>query len=130
MFSFEEGMGVFPNSLASQLGGSLRLECRVESIERVTDEGDGGVAYAVRYHQNGAASELIARTVVVSTPAHATSRLVKRIDSGLSSFLDAIHYPYVTSVFLGFRQSQVGTSLDGFGFLVPEVESREILGTI
>jgi oxygen-dependent protoporphyrinogen oxidase len=33
-------------------------------------------------------------------------------------------------VFLGYRSDQVGIPLDGFGYLVPEVEDRKTLGTI
>jgi oxygen-dependent protoporphyrinogen oxidase len=36
----------------------------------------------------------------------------------------------VVEVFLGYRKKQVGIPLDGFGYLIPAVEKRKILGTI
>jgi len=44
--------------------------------------------------------------------------------------LDAIHYPPVASVVLGFRRDAVEHPLDGFGMLIPEVEPFRILGTL
>jgi oxygen-dependent protoporphyrinogen oxidase len=52
------------------------------------------------------------------------------LDDNLASRLDAIDYPPVTEIYLGYRRDQIGRELDGFGFLVPEKEKRSILGAI
>jgi protoporphyrinogen/coproporphyrinogen III oxidase len=44
--------------------------------------------------------------------------------------LGRIEYPPVAEVFLGFPASSVGRPLDGFGYLIPANEKRNILGTI
>jgi oxygen-dependent protoporphyrinogen oxidase len=44
--------------------------------------------------------------------------------------LGSISYPTVAVVALGFRREDVTHPLDGFGFLVPEVERRHVLGVI
>jgi len=44
--------------------------------------------------------------------------------------LEKVTQPPVASLFLGFRREQVGHPLDGFGFLVPPVERRSMLGVL
>ncbi|MEO8168882.1 MAG: protoporphyrinogen oxidase, partial [bacterium] len=71
-----------------------------------------------------------ADVVICAAPAFVTSRIVHSLSASLSSSLDKIFYPPVTEVFLGFRADQISRPLDGFGFLVPAVEKRKILGTL
>ena len=47
----------------------------------------------------------------------------------ISTLQEASHFP-LSLVFQGFDQNEVSHPLDGFGFLVPEVEKMEILGTL
>ena len=39
-------------------------------------------------------------------------------------------HPPLALTFLGYKKEQISHPLDGFGFLVPEVEKRKILGTL
>jgi oxygen-dependent protoporphyrinogen oxidase len=48
----------------------------------------------------------------------------------LAATLDAIVHPPVAMVFTGFDQPPGGIERDGFGFLVPAKEHRQILGCI
>ncbi len=41
-----------------------------------------------------------------------------------------IYYPPVAEVLLGFKNDRIQRNLDGFGYLIPAKEKREILGTI
>jgi len=68
--------------------------------------------------------------VVVTTPADVTAALVSGLDPGLASRLREVPYAPVVSVYVGASREQVAHPLDGFGFLVPEVEGGRILGTI
>ena len=52
------------------------------------------------------------------------------MDKTLATSLNNIYYPPVVEVFIGFRASDIGRALNGFGFLVPAKERRRILGTI
>jgi oxygen-dependent protoporphyrinogen oxidase len=56
--------------------------------------------------------------------------LVRPFSPALASKLDAVYYPPVAEVFLGYRSDQCLRPLDGFGYLIPAREKREILGTI
>jgi protoporphyrinogen/coproporphyrinogen III oxidase len=44
--------------------------------------------------------------------------------------LASIDHPPVAVLALGFRREDVGHKLDGFGFLVPDVERRNVLGVV
>ena len=44
--------------------------------------------------------------------------------------LTKVLHPPLSLVYLGYKRKQIRHPLDGFGFLVPEVEKFEILGTL
>jgi len=122
---------VFPASLQRSLGERLMLSTPVESLT-TSEEREAGVPGGFRLscrHQGGLLHHT-ARAVVISTPAHAASALITGMAPAASGVLDRIVYPPVAEVFLGYRLEQCPRPLDGFGFLVPAREGRNILGTI
>ena len=72
-------------------------------------------------------SRLVADQVVFATPAYATADFVQRIDSALSSKLRSIRYVSTATVSLGFKRAELTHPLDGFGFVVPRSEHRQII---
>ncbi len=128
LFSFDRGMQVFPQALAASLGSSVHYDATVQHI--IPQRMGAYPVYTVSYRQGETTQNLESRYVVLSTPAGAAAEIIRRIDPATASTLDAIYYPPVAEIFLGFRAQDVGRPLDGFGFLVPEVERRKILGTI
>ncbi|MBI1803863.1 MAG: protoporphyrinogen oxidase [Ignavibacteriae bacterium] len=128
LFSFADGMQTLPRTLATSLGNSIKLDATVSHI--VPMRAGKFPIYTVSYSQSGMDLTMEANAVVLSTPAYATSQIIQRIDPAMAKTLDSIYYPPVAEIFLGFEEDQVGRPLDGFGFLVPEVERRRILGTI
>ncbi len=65
--------------------------------------------------------------VVVATQAKAASRLTRNIDAELASSLGDIVHTSCVIVALAFRREDIAHPLDGFGFVVPKVENRQIL---
>jgi oxygen-dependent protoporphyrinogen oxidase len=65
--------------------------------------------------------------VVVATPAKTAAELVQPIDNILSHQLSQIHHSGCCIVSLAYRRSQVAHRMDGFGFVVPAIEKREII---
>jgi oxygen-dependent protoporphyrinogen oxidase len=123
MFSFRDGMQTFPDAIARLLGRRLKGSREVSAISR-----SRGGTYRVIV---GAGAEVLESPVVVlSTPAGAASSLIGSLDPPLARRLGQVYSPPVAEVFFGFRASQVGRALDGFGYLVPAKEQRKILGTI
>ena len=125
MFSFVNGMRVLPTALAEALPeGTLHLQTSVQTVKK-DDRG-----FVLRLQQGGREKEERFDQVVVSVPTYVQSGLLKELIGSETAPLDEVAYPPVAVVFLGFKREDVRHPLDGFGFLVPEKEQRQILGTI
>ena len=111
--SFDTGLQVLPDTLASRLGDAVQLHTGIQRIERVAD---GWRLNESHEHPS----------VLFTTPTHKLPEI-----SGFKlDLLKEIYYPPVASIVLGFRRDQVVHPLDGFGMLIPEVEGFRILGTL
>ncbi len=124
LFAFRSGMGILPATIAKEFAGSIRYGAAVESVKK------GQTGFVVGYSLNGVLDSEVYDAVVLSTPAFAAASIVKSWLPELSSELAKIKYPPVAVAVLGYKREQVRIDLKGFGFLVPEVEDRKILGTI
>jgi protoporphyrinogen/coproporphyrinogen III oxidase len=122
LVSFAGGLQELPDAMVRALGPAVRLGSAVTQIRR----GPKGWAVGAAFQQ----AELY-DAVVYAAPAHCTDE----IDLGFEGAerlktLSSIPHPPVAVVALGFRREEVGHPLDGFGFLVPEVERKHVLGAI
>ena len=127
LFSFEKGMGQLSSALHSILAERIETKAALESLDLQNDSEN---RYVVLYTSSGKNVRVHTDGVIFTTPAYATAEYVRTFDSALALKLREIVYAPVAVVFLGFRKQPRCRSLDGFGFLVPEVENRKILGTI
>lgn len=125
MLSFRGGMEALPSRLAESLGDGFRPGSDVTSIARAP----GG--WRVAWRDRGVAREAFAPSLVCAVPAFAAAALPweEPLRPALAP-LEAIAYPPVAVVALGFRREDVAHPLDGFGALVPAAEGRHILGAI
>jgi len=119
--SFYDGMETLVNGLKHHLGERLKTNCNVASINKKGD------SYSIYLSDN---SSIEAEAVVVATPAHVASEIVKDMDKHLSLTLNEIYYPSVSVVCLGYKRGTLQHPLDGFGFLIPYREKRKVLGTL
>lgn len=126
MVSFPDGLEELPQALAARLDGAVRLGARVIAVRRPM------ARWRVTYEQGGMYVDEPFSAVVCAVPAPVLAQL--RFDNspyGESlAELAEIEHPPVDSVLLGFRRRDVQHPLDGFGFLVPKLERRSILGTL
>jgi oxygen-dependent protoporphyrinogen oxidase len=99
----------------------LRLSTSIERLER-TAEGRWRVSVGGT-RPSGAEFD----AVVLATPAHVTAELLAGIDSTLAAELRGIEHASTAVVCLGYRRSQIEHPLNGFGCVVPAIESRQIL---
>jgi oxygen-dependent protoporphyrinogen oxidase len=141
-FSFDEGLQVLPDTLAAQLGDSLKLNSPVTKLTqtnagwRVTysegrvpnSKNEDGDSWSSSLQENEAEHS----AVIFCGTAHRLAELIieatqQRRPTGAFS---EISYPPVASVVLGFRREDVKHSCQGFGMLIPKIEGFKILGTI
>jgi protoporphyrinogen/coproporphyrinogen III oxidase len=124
MFSFVRGMQTFPDAISASLGDRVRCHCMATGFSGAAGK------FSVVGTERGESFSVDADAVVLSLPAYAAGTLVRAHSSGLAGILDGVYYPPVAEVFLGYVAAQISRPLDGFGYLVPAVEKRQILGTI
>jgi protoporphyrinogen/coproporphyrinogen III oxidase len=117
-----QGMSSLIEALVRKLPeGSVRCGFSVERLER----GHNG-----RWLVHGAGADtspIEAEAVILATPARSAGRLLEGIDPELASQLDRICSTSCAIVSLAYRRDQIAHALDGFGFVVPNVEERRIL---
>lgn len=122
LVSFAAGLQELPDAMVRDLGSAVRLGSPVTQIRR----GPKGWTVAAAFQH----AELY-DGVVLAAPAHCAGDMdlvfegAERIKT-----LASIPHPPIAVVALGFRREEVSHPLDGFGFLVPEVERKHVLGTI
>lgn len=122
MISFRAGLQELPDALARELRAEIRLRAPVTQI-RV---GPKGWAVGAAFQP----TELY-DAVIYAAPAHCVDDVDLDFPGGdRLKTLASIAHPPVAVLALGFRREDVSHPLDGFGFLVPEVERRNVLGVI
>ncbi|MFY0254006.1 protoporphyrinogen oxidase [Chitinophaga sp. 30R24] len=124
IISFKGGNQVLTNRLQQLLTTPVRFNCKVTGISTVA----GG--YMVNAVENGSSSNFLASKVVLATPAYSTAATIAALDAGTAALLQAIHYPRMGVLHLGFDAAALPKPLDGFGFLVPHAENMHFLGAI
>jgi oxygen-dependent protoporphyrinogen oxidase len=124
MFSFKGGMQTLVDAMARESHGTLHTETVVRQIRRNAS----GFEMDLRSRDHDWA--LASRAVVLTVPAHSYDSLDFAFDLPIRDALKRIVHPPVSVVFFGFNKAPTTRALDGFGFLVPAKEERQILGTI
>ena len=119
--SLKGGMGELIEGLAARLGDGVRRSGRVRAVERL---GPGFRVHLV----TGEAIE--ADLVISAAPAPQAASYLEGLSEPISSTLRATPYASIAVVATGFKTSELGHPLDGFGFLVPSKAQRSILGTL
>jgi oxygen-dependent protoporphyrinogen oxidase len=124
--SFRDGTEVLARAIASGLGDRLQLNARVTRVELDA----AGASFQLTIRTPGKEETVLANNVIVATPADVAGELLRDVNPSLGSLLAAIEYAPVAVVSLGYRHSDVGHSLAGFGFLVPRSAGLRVLGTV
>jgi oxygen-dependent protoporphyrinogen oxidase len=122
LVSFRQGLQELPGALARELNPELRLRAPVTQVRRGPRGWTVGAAYQPAELYDG---------VIYASPAHCIDSVDLEFEgSERMKTLASIVHPAVAVLVLGFRREDVNHSLDGFGFLTPEVERRRVLGVI
>ena len=128
LISFAGGMQEMPNRILDLLPADcVQLNTRAIKVENVNNQ------WNVTSQSKGShKTKETFDQLICAVPA---SKLLDIEWKGLISkellpnLAEATHYP-LSLVYHGYDRTNVDHPLDGFGFLVPEVEKRNILGTL
>jgi oxygen-dependent protoporphyrinogen oxidase len=119
MWSLADGLGTLVATLRDRLRRPPVLGVPVRRVERREAGwrvcGDG-------------ADRWDADAVVLTSPAYEQAAALADLDGELAERVAGIPYNRVAVVALGYRAADVPLSLDGFGYLSPQRERRDVLG--
>ena len=125
LLSFRNGLQTVIDALGKSLGEQIHTGVTVSEIT----EHPEGIRVSAESGR-GERLEITANALILAVPAHAYRDLPFSQLAPLRQALGHILYPPVAMVYFGYKERPSGNKLDGFGFLVPEKEKRQILGTI
>jgi oxygen-dependent protoporphyrinogen oxidase len=125
LLTFREGNETLVRALSNNLGTALRTHMTLIGIS-VRNDG----SYDVTVEDGGQAESVSAKSLIFATPTNVTGKLLGQLESQFESLLAPIEYAAVGVVSLAYRKSNVGHSLEGFGFLVPRSAGLRVLGTV
>lgn len=119
-----DGITSLVQALVDRLpSGTVEINAPVQSISRRPDG-----TWSVQVGAVGnPAGERVFDAVVVATQAQAAASLLRPIDATLSDELAAVHHSGCCIVSLAYRRDQIAHRMDGFGFVVPAVENRQVI---
>jgi len=119
--SLQGGMQELVTQLEQQLTGNIRCNSRVVELRKVK----AGYEVVVE-SPNFTYQTLTAEKVVLALPAYDTAPLISPFAAAVATELRRIRYVPTATVSLGYRRADIGHELDGFGFLIPKSEQRQI----
>ena len=123
--TFREGNETLVRALANDLGPALLTETRLTAISRRED------GFFLVHLKNLAGEDSVStKSLILATPTDVTGTLLSQLDPSFETPLRSVDYAAVAVVSLGYRQQDVGHSLNGFGFLVPRSAGLRVLGSV
>lgn len=123
IFSFKNGMMSLPFIIQNILKGKIKLNTKVKRVIKKLDR------FEIEINE-GERIEAGFSDVIISVPAYSASSILMSLSPPLGNALKEIEYPPIAVVITVYREKDVGFKERGFGFLVPEIEKRKILGTL
>ena len=125
IIGFKNGMQALADTMAEGLKNNIELGCHLTLMQK--SKGGWQVAWRnTRGEENGG----WAKNLIITIPHWQwSSALLFEILKDLEDWKLAPS-PSVTVIARGYNQSDVPHLLNGFGYLIPQSEKREILGTL
>jgi oxygen-dependent protoporphyrinogen oxidase len=123
-WSAPKGLGPFARALARQLADPPALHTRATELAWL------GKRWRVSLSGPAGETALLARRVVLATPAREAAQLLLDVDTEASRLLEGIDYAPLVSLPIGVDPRTVRRKIEGFGFLVPREEGMALLGCL
>ncbi|MFP6581413.1 MAG: protoporphyrinogen oxidase [Candidatus Hydrogenedentota bacterium] len=119
--TFKTGIGRLTERAAEVIASSLKLDTTVKSISK---NGDG--TFAIETDSQRYTTD----SLVCALPAHASVDLFSEFAPDLSKAVATIRNEPIAVICTGHDRKEVGHDLEGFGYLVPPNQKRDVLGCI
>ncbi|MDF1544977.1 MAG: protoporphyrinogen oxidase [bacterium] len=119
--SFEGGLYRLIEGFEANYSESIRVDCPATQVTR-SDTG-----YRIEFSSG---ETEVAKNLILATPSNRAAEIVSELSPELSKALGAIDYAPISVICLGYDAGQIRDAVNGFGFLVPKLERRRLLGSI
>ena len=121
---FRGGNDVLPRTLAARLGADFTVNARVKALWQ------RGQWMEMLVESHSGTERVVAKSVVIATPAKAAAELLEPLEPAAAKALFAIEHPPVVQIALAYPRTGVGTKAEGFGFLAARSSGMRILGCV
>jgi oxygen-dependent protoporphyrinogen oxidase len=127
MWSFRDGMRVLVETLRDRLAQPPILGVTIRGLDR--QPGESGINAQVEWQIHGDGNERwMADAVVLTCPAYQQAAILADLDEELADRIGGIAYNRIAVIALGYSRNDVPRDLDGFGYIAPQRERRDLLG--
>ncbi len=124
--TLKNGLGDLVTALGGHIqktGGILKAGVQAEAV-RVRSHQAGRWMYDIICSDGTALS---AEALVLATPAYVSAELVRPLSPLAAGLMDRIPYASTATISLVYEAGAVGDRLQGFGFVVPRIEGRDLI---
>ena len=128
LLSFADGTQTLTDALAAKLGDRLSLNTVVRSVAK--DDSGPTPTFQVTVRNGADQTTILADHIIVATPTSVAAILLRGVDPTIADRLSEIEYAPTAVVSLGYRKSEIGDPLHGFGFLIPRSSGIRTLGSV
>ena len=120
--SLQDGMSELVDTIVGRLEGELQAGCTVTGLKSLSP------GFELHFAEPDC-PPLTTDAVVLAIPAFLAARLLEPLAPELAARLNAIRYVSTANVSLAYRYADVlpQHNLNGFGFMIPKSEGRNIL---
>ncbi|KAI5067353.1 hypothetical protein GOP47_0017881 [Adiantum capillus-veneris] len=129
--SFRKGLTTLPKAIAEKLGSNIKLNWKLESIQRAS-----GGGFELVYVTPEGMKLISTKSVLLTVPSYVASNILRPLSPRAADSLAKFYYPPVAAVTISYPKSAVREErlvdgeLKGFGQLHPRSQGVETLGTI
>jgi len=118
--SFREGVSQLTDRLASDMGKNIHVGAPINQVDMVNGK--------LKLLTGGEAFE--ADGVIIATPADKAAGILQNLAPQSSDILTRIPYSPMAIVGVGYNLKDLKEPPNGFGFLIPKLENKKILGAL
>jgi oxygen-dependent protoporphyrinogen oxidase len=104
-------------------GGCLKAGVQVEAV-RVRSHKIGRWTYDIHCTDG---TTVAAEALILTTPAYVGADLVRPLSPVAAGVMESIPYASTATISLVYRAAEIRNRLEGFGFVVPRIEGRNLI---